>query len=229
MKFFNVTVLSFLLVVAPWVIADSGLKGPHIVVSGSGKIQVKPDTVRIEFQAIAVENDADNAKQVVDNQVQLLLSKIQENGFEEILLTRGDIELHPEFELIEKKNTQVGIKATRNLSYQLNDLSKTNLFFQMLVEAEISNIGQIHYALKDPLQWQEKARDLAVEDSIRKAKGLAKSYKVDLGKIYSINYQSNNIRPVMMRAMENDDMGTLYQNHMITLSERVDAVFLLDY
>ncbi|MEJ6122421.1 SIMPL domain-containing protein [Vibrio sp. 2-Bac 85] len=228
MKIINAILLSCLLTVTTSGQAATLPEQPHISVSGAAKIAVKPDTVRIQFQSIALENDADNAKQVVDLQVQQVLSQLQKNGFDQALLTRADVQLRPEYEYIEKKRTQVGIKATRNLSYQLDDVEKINKFLQILVKNDISNIGQINYALKDPLQWQIKARDLAVQDSINKAEGLAKSYHASLGSVYSVNYHNNNAQPILMRAMESDQIAQSYQNNQIEINERVEAVFLLN-
>ncbi len=229
MKIFNVLLVSCLVVVTPWVSASNLPEKAHVSVSGIAKIQVKPDTVKIEFQSIAVENDSDDAKREVDKQVQQILSKLQKGGFDQALLKRSDLQMRPEYEYIEKKRTPVGVKATRNLSYQLGDVTKVNEFLQILVKSDISNIGQINYALKEPVQWQLKARDLAVKDSINKAKGLAKSYQTSLGQVYSIHYQTNNAQPVLMRMVESDQMVPSYQNNEITITEQVDAVFLLSY
>ena len=229
MKIFNVLLVSCLVVVTPWVSASNLPEKAHVSVSGVAKIQVKPDTVKIEFQSIAVENDSDDAKREVDKQVQQILSKLQKGGFDQTLLKRSDLQMRPEYEYIEKKRTPVGVKATRNLSYQLGDVTKVNEFLQILVKSDISNIGQINYALKEPVQWQLKARDLAVKDSINKAKGLAKSYQTSLGEVYSIHYQTNNAQPVLMRMVESDQMVSNYQNNEITITEQVDAVFLLSH
>ena len=229
MKIFNVILVSCLLTATSWVSANNLPNKAHVSVSGIAKIQVKPDTVNIEFQSTAVENDSDDAKQAVDKQIQQIISKLQKGGFDQALLKRADLQLRPEYEYIEKTRTQVGIKATRNLSYQLDDVEKVNAFLQVLVKSDISNIGQINYALKEPTQWQLKARDLAVKDSIHKAEGLAKSYQASLGDVYSINYQTNNAQPVLMRMAESDQMAPSYQNNEITITERVDTVFLLKY
>lgn len=228
MKILKVISISCLLTTTAWANAATLPEQAHISVSGNAQIQVKPDTVKIEFQSIAVENDSDDAKRVVDKQVDQILAQLTKSGFDQMLLTRGELQLRPEYEYIEKKRTSVGVKATRNLSYQLGDVTKINAFLQILVKNEISNIGQIHYALKEPLQWQIKARDLAVQDSINKAQGLAKSYQVSLGNVYSINYQTNNAQPILMRAMKSDEMAPSYQNNQILINERVDTVFLLD-
>ncbi|WP_028870437.1 SIMPL domain-containing protein [Psychromonas arctica] len=227
MKIINIILLGCLLTATASGQAATLPDQPHISVSGNAKIHVKPDTVRIEFQAIAMENDADNAKQMVDQQVQQVLSQLQKSGFDQALLTRADVQLRPEYEYIEKKRTQVGIKATRNLSYQLDDVEKLNKLLQILVKNDISNIGQINYSLKEPLQWQIKARDMAVQDSISKAEGLANSYHSALGNVYSINYQTHNAQPILMRAMESDQVAPSYQNNQIEINERVETVFLL--
>lgn len=227
MNLFNTALLSCLIVAAPFLNAESLPAAPHISVTGTATINVDPDTVKIEFQSIAVEKEASNAKKAVDKQVQLVLSTLKKMGFEQKLLIREDIRLRPEYEYIEKKRTQVGIKATRNLSYQLDDLNKVNDFLQLLTDAKISTIGQINYTLKESSQWQLKARELAVKDSISKAKGLAESYQTSLGKIYSIKYQPNNTQPIMMRAIDSRQSAPSYQHNQIVLKERVEAVFLL--
>jgi len=230
MKKYNAIFLSFLMLFSSLSFADNLPTKPHISVSGDAKIKVAPDTVKISFQVVSVENDAEHAKQVVDQQVNEILSLLDKNNFDENLLTRADLQLRPEYEYIEKKRVQIGIKATRSLSYQLNALNETNAFLQLLVKAKVSNIGQIQYALQNPEEWQLKARHLAVKNSVEKAKGLAESYGVSLGDVYSINYQTSNahVQPVLMKAMENDSVGNTYQNNEITIQDRVSAVFLLN-
>lgn len=227
MNLFKLVTTACLIAVTSISLADELPSQPYISVSGIAKIQVKPDTVKISFQAIATENSAERAKLVVDKQMQLLLSKLQENNFEESLLSRGDIQLRPEYEIIQKKQTQVGIKATRNLSYQLDDLTKTNTLLELLVETDIANIGHFSYSLKQPEQWYQKARDLAVKDSISKAEQLAESYQAELGKVYSVRYQSNNSQPILMRSSESNISPALYQENQITINERIDTIFLL--
>ena len=229
MNLFNAALLSCLLAGTSVASAESLPTQPHIAVTGNATIKVEPDTVKIAFQSSAVQEDVSSAKSVVDKQVQQVLAQIKKMGFEQKLLIREDIRLHPEYEYIDKRRTQVGIKATRNLSYQLDDLTKIDDFLQILTDVNIATIGQINYTLKEPSKWQIKARDLAVKDSINKASGLAKSYQASLGKIYSIKYQSNNTQPIMMRAMESQSRQAApnYKHNKIEVNERVEAVFLL--
>lgn len=201
---------------------------PFIAVTGDAQLKVAPDTANISFQVVSIKPTAQEAKQKADQQVSLILTLLKEAGFDSVLLTRADIQLRPQFEYIDKKRQQVGIKASRQLSYQLDELSKVNLFLESLVKAKVTHLGRINYALKEPEQWQIKARDMAVEDSKQKAQGLANSYQAELGKIYSINYQNQKVQPIMMRAMESEPITPVYLKQDIVINERVDAVFLLN-
>jgi len=229
MTFLKTIAASAFVAYSAFSIADGLPSQPYISVAGQAQFQVKPDTVNISFQAMATENSAESAKQAVDQQVQSILSSLHENGFEESLLVRGDIRLRPEYEFIQQKQTQIGIRAVRNLSYQLDDLTKTNLFLAGLVEADIANIGQLNYSLQRPTEWQKEARDLAVKDAIEKAQSLADSFQVSLGKVYSIRYQSNTNPPIMMRNLASKTTPALYQTNQITISDRVDTIFLLGH
>lgn len=229
MKRVKSVLFSCLLVSTQFVYADALPSQPHVAVTGNATIKVEPDTVKISFQSIAVEKNASDAKQVVDEQVQDVLSQLQKMGFEQELLIRDNIRLRPEYEYIDKKRTPVGTNATRNLSYQLDDLTKVNDLLQILADVNVSTIGQINYSLKDPQQWQLKVRELAVKDSLSKADDLAKSYQTSLGEVYSIKYQSNNAQPVLMHSMESQSRqrAPSYQHNQIELNDRVEAVFLL--
>jgi len=227
MKIFKIIVLGCLLTTASWSQASGAPQKAHISVSGIAKIKVQTDTVNISFQSVVTEKDSEQAKRKVDIQVNNILTKLKQGGFDNKRLVRSDIQLRPEYDYIGQQRISIGVKATRNLSYKLDDTNKLNAFLEILVENEISNIGQISYALKDPSKWQLKARDMAVKDSISKAKSLAKSYKASLGKVYSINYQGNEQQPVLMRAMRSEQNVPSYQNNEITITERVNTTFLL--
>lgn len=200
----------------------------HIMVTGNAQLKVKPDMATISFQAVSVQDSAEQAKQEADAQVSLILSLLKKSGFEQTLLTRGDLQLRPEFEYIDKKRQQVGIKATRQLSYQLDDINKVNHFLDLLVKAKVNQLSRINYSLKDSKAWQLKARELAVQDSKEQAEGLAKSYQAKLGKIYSIHYQNQRVQPIAMRAMESDQVAPVYLKQDIVINEHIDAVFILE-
>ena len=69
--------------------ADSLNDQPHIAVTGSAQIQVQPDQVTVNFQAINLHKDAKVAKKNVDQQVAKLLTQLKKAGFSELKFKGG--------------------------------------------------------------------------------------------------------------------------------------------
>jgi uncharacterized protein YggE len=202
--------------------------GPHVAVTGSAQIEVQPDQVTVQFQATSLEKTADLAKQNVDQQVSALLVNLEKGGFDTKMLERGQINIREQYQYVEDQRTLQGIAATRDLTYLLTELDKVNQFLELVVAANIESIGQMHYGLQSPKEWQLKARQLAIQDSKEQAENLASAYQAKLGKIYAINYQRSYAQPLMMRAKSEQTAESTYQVNKIKISDQVEAVFTLE-
>ena len=208
--------------------ADALPDGPHVAVTGSAQIEVQPDQVTVQFQATSLEKTAILAKQNVDQQVSTLLVNLEKGGFDTKVLDRGQINTRAQYQYIKDQRTLQGIAATRDLSYLLTELDQVNQFLELVVAANIESIGQMHYGLQLPQEWQLKARQLAIQDSKEKAENLASAYQAKLGKIYAINYQHNDAQPLMMRATSDQRAESTYQLNKIKISDQVQVVFTLE-
>ncbi|MEN9586393.1 MAG: hypothetical protein RLZZ616_3399, partial [Pseudomonadota bacterium] len=90
--------------------------------------------------------------------------------------------------------------------------------------------------LKSPQTIKEQARVGAVEDAKIKAESLAKAFGMKLGKVYSVEYRNNTPMPVYSRALKEavmaapaaDMMENSYQQQQISITDNVEAVFLLE-
>lgn len=213
-----------------WVVADPFPDAPYISVTGKASIEVKPDQVIIQFQATVVDKQADVAKSIIDQQVSDLLHNLEKSGFNPAKLESAKLYSRAEYEYHDKKRSLLGIRVTRHLSYRLTDVDKVNLFLTAVLESNIELIDALQYGVQSEEKWQLQVRGMAVQDSKQKAENLAELYQAKLGKIYSVNYQGNNIRPMMKQVMLADSapaQSSGYQLEKITISDRVSAVFLL--
>jgi len=209
------------------IFADSFPEQPYIAVTGNASLEVEADQVIIKFQPSSLNSAGDVAKQQVDQQIDLLLTSLQEAGFNLDDLETISQSTRPEYEYQNKKRVLLGVRVTHQLSYRLTDLNRVNTPLAIVLRAKIESISALQYGLQDRYQWQAKVRQIAVLDSKQKATDLAKLYGAKLGKVYSINYANNSSRPVLARAMamENDAITIKPQN--ITLTDRVNTVFIL--
>jgi uncharacterized protein YggE len=220
-------IMVFITIFSVSVLGNALPDDPHISVTGTATLEVKPDQVIIHFQAKALEKDAALAKQKVDQQVADLLVTLPQAGFTNDALQRASLRIREEYQYINKKRTLQGIRAVRELSYLLTDTSKVNLFLEAVLAANIESIQQMHYGLQSPKKWQLEVRKMAIQDSQEKAANLAAAYQAKLGKIYAINYQQRNVQPMMMRTMKDEVAGSTYQVKNIKISDTVQAIFIL--
>ncbi|WP_438405224.1 SIMPL domain-containing protein, partial [Aeromonas hydrophila] len=100
-------------------------------------------------------------------------------------------------------------------------------------------VSQIEYGLKSPQVIKEQARLNAVEDAKTKAESLAKAFGMKLGKVYSVEYRNaspitaysrnvNVVQAMEMAAPEPDMAESNSQQQQITVSDNIEAVFLLE-
>lgn len=207
--------------------ADSFPEQPYISVTGNASLEVKADQVIIKFQPSAVNKSGEVAKQQVDEKVAVLITNLQQSGFGIDELETLSQSTRPEYEYQDKKRMLVGVRVTHQLNYRLMDLSRVNTFLDALLNAKVESISALQYGLQDPQQWQAKVRQIAVLDSKQKATDLAQLYGAKLGNVYSVNYANNNARPVVARAMAMESDVNAIKPRNITLTDRVNTVFIL--
>lgn len=220
----------FFSIVSFSIVAASFPDDPYISVTGRASVEVKPDQVVIQFQATVVDKKVEKAKEKVDKQVSDLLQNLEKSGFNPAKLESAKIDSRAEYEYHENKRSLLGIRVTRHLSYRLTDIDKVDQFLTAVLESNIELIDALQYSLQSEEKWRLQVRKMAVQDSKQKAENLAELYQAKLGKIYSVNYQGNNIRPMMKQVMSAESasvQSSSYQIEKITISDRVSAVFLL--
>ena len=208
-------------------LADNFPAEPFVSVTGNASLEVQADQVIIKFQPSALDESGEEAKKRVDNKVALVIKNLTLSGFNSEDIESISQSSRPEYEYQKNKRTLLGIRVTHELSYRLTDIDNVNSFIDAILNAQIKSISPLEYGLQDPGQWQQKVRQSAVLDSKQKALNLAQLYDAKLGSVYSVVYQNNNNRPVLMRAMATSKESDAIKPKNITLTDSVNTVFLL--
>ncbi|MEI6896424.1 MAG: SIMPL domain-containing protein [Psychromonas sp.] len=200
---------------------------PYISVTGNASLEVEADQVMITFQAYAIEENGEQAKETVDQKIASLLKNLKKSGFKSDYLETISQSSRPEYDFQKNQRSLLGIRVIHRLRYRLTDISRVNDFLNAVFSAQIESISAFKYGLQNPQQWQGKVRKIAVLDSKQKAQDLAHLYGAKLGNVYSITYTNNYSQPVLNRAMEmtSDTVDIKPQN--ILLKDRVNTVFML--
>jgi len=208
-------------------LADNFPTEPFVSVTGNASLEVQADQVIIKFQPSALDESGEEAKKRVDNKVALVIKNLTLSGFNSEDIESISQSSRPEYEYQKNKRTLLGIRVTHELSYRLIDIDNVNSFIDAILNAQIKSISPLEYGLQDSGQWKQKVRQSAVLDSKQKALNLAQLYDAKLGSVYSVVYQNNNNRPVLMRAMATSKESDAIKPKNITLTDSVNTVFLL--
>ncbi|BED98482.1 SIMPL domain-containing protein [Aeromonas dhakensis] len=227
--------LSALVVSAP-LFAIEVPQAPHLVVSGYAEQKAEPDMLTLNVSVTALEKQGIKAKQQVDGKVAAFFGQLEGLGIKRTDVEAGNLVISPEYQYPQNKKPElVGYRAQRQLAVKLYQLDKLSELMDTALKAGLESVSQIEYGLKTPQAMKEQARLGAVEDARSKAESLAKAFGMKLGKVYSVEYRNNTPMPIYSRALKAaamspaaDMMENSYQQQQISITDNVEAVFLLE-
>lgn len=228
--------LSALVVSAP-LFALEVPQAPHLVVSGYAEQKAEPDMLTLNVSVTALEKQGIKAKQQVDGKVAAFFGQLEGLGIKRSDVEAGNLVISPEYQYPQNKKPElVGYRAQRQLAVKLYQLDKLSELMDTALKAGLESVSQIEYGLKSPQTIKEQVRVGAVEDAKTKAESLAKAFGMKLGKVYSVEYRNNTPMPIYSRALKAaamaapaaDMMENSYQQQQISITDNVEAVFLLE-
>jgi uncharacterized protein YggE len=165
-----------------------------IKVKGTGKISVKPDTIKIFITASKVCKEYDQAVRGSSEDTSLVREAIERAGLEPKQLKTIRIDIDSEYEGYRDKNGEyksrfIGYKYTHNMYVQFpNDNVQLGKILYELACCDVDTEFSIRHTVRDIETAKNKLLEKAVDDSTSKANILAAAAGVSLGEIKSIDY-----------------------------------------
>src|SRR5690554_718234 len=207
--------------------------GPHITITGTGEIQVKPDSAVLSLQVRAEEDTSLAAKAEVDTRVNKLLAGLERFGVSESDISASSLSTDQNVQHNRDGESKViGYRARRTLTVTLKDLNQLNDFMDFALSVEINEINNIQLTASNADELNAQALAAAVENAKQQASHLAKSFDAELGTMYSINAGQTNSRFAYgaheMRAVMADAAAPgRYLEETITFNANINVVFNL--
>lgn len=205
---------------------------PHIVVQGYGEVEAMPDSAELSLQVSATEQSAAAAKADVDRRVAAVLKAAQAQGIAESAIRASQIRVQPDYRWEDGKRELLGQKVLRQVDIRLDNLSRYGALVDALVNAGLSELGQVQFVVAQPDKLARQAELAALADGRARAAALAKGLGRKLGKVYRIDAGGTPMFPrgdravAMMEAKASADAPMLMGKE--TVSARLSLVFLLD-
>ena len=203
---------------------------PHIEIVGTGEIQVMPDMAHLDISVTVVKSTAEEAKQASDQAVTALLSRLDQMQIDRKDIESANLSLQPKYSYpkIGEPNF-LGYQAVRQVEVTIRDLLLLNKVLDGALTDGLNKINGIAFASSKQDEIQEKARSAAVEDAKRKAKSLAAGFGRELAGVWQVRYGNiSSPRPMMRAMMASNDVESSYVESAITISDRVEVIFILN-
>jgi len=216
--------------------AETTPNAPHLSTSGQGTVQAQPDMATIVIEVNAANAQASQAKKQVDSRVAKYFDFLHQQGVTDKDINAANVTTHAEYDYSQRgKPKLTGYQASRTVNVTLHQLAKLNTLLDGALAAGLNDIRSVSMGVDHPEQYQQQARQAAVNDAITKAKGLAAGFNASLGSVWSVNYQTQrDVAMPMVRMMSakasaaETTSDQTYQQQKLDFTDNVEVVFTLN-
>ncbi len=181
--------------------SDMSKHPARIVVTGEGKATAAPDTAILDLTVLRDAKTAREALTANNDAMSKVLDAMKKSGIADRDLQTGSIVIQPQYVYPNEKNglkapSITGYSVSNSLTVRVRDLSKVGDVLDQSVTLGVNQGGNLTFINDDPAAIINEARRRAVADAINKAKTLADSAGVGLGRVIEISEESHPPMPI---------------------------------
>jgi uncharacterized protein len=202
-----------------------------VTVTGIGQVRVIPDEAVI---VIGVETQAETAREAVNQnnqQMQTVLSALQEAGVAVTDIQTRTLNLFPRYGDERPVNGRladiVGYTARNQVEARVRTIDTVGDIVDAAIMAGANTIEGIRFEVSDPTLVLDQARQEAMDDARRKAEQLAEMANASLGNVLTISEFSRAPRPVVQEAVAMDFAATPIEPGTETLEVEVQVSWFI--
>ena len=164
---------------------------PVITVTGQGEVTAAPDIATVSVGVEVSAPRADEALALNAARMAEIFAAIAAAGIDRKDVQTSQISLNPQWDSQTKSYDEplriTGFLATNIVSVRLRDIGRLGTVLDSLTATGANRIQGIGFGLADPRPQIDQARELAVQDALRKASLYAAAAGLRLGPILSID------------------------------------------
>ncbi|MGB7915417.1 MAG: SIMPL domain-containing protein [Rhodomicrobium sp.] len=162
-------------------------KIPTIQVTGTGSVQVKPDTASISIGVSTEDGNAQNAVSRNNAATAKVISELEAAAIEKKDLKTSNFSVYPQYRTEgSDKHPVVTYRASNTVTVTVHNLDKVGDILTKAVTAGSNQISGPNFSVSDAEKYLAEARKKAVENAIAKASVYANAAGLKLGSILSM-------------------------------------------
>ena len=167
-----------------------------IVVSGEGKITATPDIARISFSMTTEGKNPETIQAENTRKMNAAIAFLKEQGIAEKDIKTSNYSLYPKYDYTRppvifypdgNRQEIIGYTLTQSVMVKVRDLEKVGKIFSGITAQGINQIDSLSFDIDDPESVMNEARDEAFKKARDKAKAMARSNGVRLGRVVTFS------------------------------------------
>jgi uncharacterized protein YggE len=201
------TLLILVMGTAAW--AGDGNPVPRILVTGQGIVDVAPDMAVLTLTVTREAATASEALQANSAAMEKVMAAMRSRGIEERDLQTSGFSVQPRYSYPSPKSREeheapriVAYTVRNSLTVRVRDINAVGEILDTSVTLGVNEGGNITFTNADPSAAITRARVMAMQDAMARARTLAEAAGVELGKLLQVSEQAHQPRPVPMAAAE---------------------------
>ena len=173
-----------------------------IQVSGTGEIQVAPDTAVIQLGVQTQAKTAEFALSQNSSKMRSLMDTLENAGISSDNIQTQTLRLSPRYNISDsnKDRTLIGFTASNIVEVRSEDLGNLGDLLDQAVKAGANTIENINFEISDSGEVIDQARQVAVENARHKAEQLADLTNSALGPVLEVQDLSRTPVPNVRQA-----------------------------
>jgi len=215
--------------------AQQQMMPPLINVNGIGEVKVQPDEVLLNFGVETREKDLEQAKKQTDAKAAAVINYLKNQGVEAKYIQTSFVNVQPVYNSGEYgKASPDFYMAQKNMTVLIKKLDKFDQLLSGLYAQGVNRVDGISFQLSDVEKYKTEARKRAVNDAKQKAVALTSELGAKLGRVYTINENSNEGGPrpmyakVMMESAAYDQSGPSIAGGEVVVTSNVAISFVIE-
>lgn len=217
--------------------------GATITVTGEGEVFAKPDIGSFSFSVMAEAEDAAGAQQASAENINKILTYLEEEGVAEADIKTQYYNLNPKYTYEERicvagrscppgERVIDGYEVNQSVTVKVRDLDTAGDLISGAGERGATNISSLQFTIDDQSSLEAEARSQAIADAKENAKELADKLAVRLVQIVGFNEQGGGYYPqpyAMKAEMESMSFDSAVSPQLPTGENEVTSVVSITY
>jgi uncharacterized protein YggE len=179
-----------------WYLFSNVSPDSRFTVQGSATLTEKPDQALVSFMVNKTATKLEEAQSEANKAADAIVGDLKKMGIEEKDIKTNNYNSYPIYDQNEKSvisyrspQTKItGYTVNQNVSVSVHDIGKINEVIDIITKDGAENISGPNYTFSEDKQkaLTEQARTEAINEAKQKAKSMAKSAGIRLGRILSV-------------------------------------------